>query len=243
MTFSIKARLNLFKTWKECHPTTGLDDFSSAFKKPSHRTEFGLGAAGSWDPEKRGIYYFYSMPDDYRAKKAGEVVSLKHTGWYSDNHQDGLFVPFVFQLPSNSNGLNRQSMTNADQRLHYFAGYHDTCSDTVTVNLLDGYDSPRDAAWAADSMAERDAEESRDYYAKDSAEQDIESARQAIHAINQKALELRKKSRPGGKPFDLDPVIAEAVGLTRRAYIDQRAEQHKIIRDRENDYWSAVAGY
>lgn len=243
MTFSIKARLNLFKTWKECHPATGLDGFRSAFKKPGCRTQFGTGAAGNWDPEKRGIYYFHSMPDDYRPKKADDVTRLGHNGWYSDNHQDGLYVPYVFQLPSNRNGLNRDNALDLEERLHHFPGYLDNCSGRVVVDFFDGYMTPQEAARAADSMAEGDAEESREYYAKDSAEQDIDQARQEIHAINQKALELRKNSCRGGKPFDVHPVIAEAVDLTRRAYIERRAKQHKIIRDRQNDYWTAVPSY
>lgn len=243
MTLSIKARLQLFKTWKAVHPTTGLRDFRSAFKQPFHRTGFGRGADANWHPKKRGIYCFHSMPEDFRPQPAHKVAKLHHTGWYSDNNQDSLLVPHVFQLPSNRNGLNRQNGIGEPGRLHYFAGYHDDCSGVVTVDLLTGYDSATSAAYAADSMAERDAEEYRDFDAQQLAEHDIEEARGEIHRINQKALELRRNSRQGGKLIEVPAGIAEALDFTRRAYIEQRAAQHKIIRDRQDNYWSAVAGY
>lgn len=243
MTLSIKARLQLFKTWKAVHPTTGLRDFRSAFKQPFHSTGFGRGADGAWDPEKRGIYHFYSMPDDFRPQPAHKVAKLGHTGWYSDNNQDILLVPHVFQLPSNRNGLNRRNGIGEAGRLHYFPGYQNDCSGVVTVDLLDGYDSATSAAYAADSMAERAAEEERDFDAQQLAEHDIEEARGEIHRINQKALQLRKNSRRGGKLIEVPAGIAEALDFTRRAYIEQRAAQLKIISARQENYWSAVFGY
>ena len=211
--------------------------FRSAFRQPGWRNgdggyaayatkEFGLGGEGNRHPEEPNTWYSHTNSPSFcrEPKEAHKVVNLRHTGWYADNHQDMLYVGVVAQL------------AGREHEERWIAGYEDKEGGRYTFDLSCIYDEASSAAHAADSMAEHDAEESRDFYAQDQAEQDIAEARAEIHQINQEALKLLREAK--GKNFT--PAVCSAVKAAMHGFLADRQAQFKIIADREHDYWSAV---
>lgn len=211
--------------------------FRSVFRQPGWRNgdggyaayatkEFGLGGEGSRSSEELNVWYSHDDSPSFcrEPKPAHKVVNLRHTGWYADNDQWMLYVGVVAQLPGCA----------GEER--WVAGYENAEAGNYTFDLSCTYDEARDAAWAADSMAQHDADESREFYAKDRAEQDIAEARAEIHQINQEALKLLREAK--GKNFT--PAVCSAVKAAMHGFLADRQEQFKIIANREHDYWSAV---
>lgn len=149
---------------------------------------------------------------------------IKHTGWYTDNHQDGKYVGVVLQLPSR-NGVEQ-----------FVPAIRHSDWDTATVYLNEvTFDKPSAARWA-DQNAEREAEESREADAKDSAKQQIAEAREAIHTINKEVLPALKEL----KGANLTPGICSMVRAGITDLLGDRAEQFRTIKKLEDDFWQAV---
>lgn len=155
--------------------------------------------------------------------------AVRHCGWFADHHQDELIIGAVVQLPA----------VNGNPQ-YYAATYCDGC-DGITVYLDHWSNEPEDCAYRADQCAEREAEESREYYAKDQAERDIEQAREDIHATNAAALALIREIKAAGATFS--PAICAALRDRLAGYMDERRRQFEIIEKRQADYWTAVEGY
>ena len=97
---------------------------------------------------------------DLRAKWCDEVsgVRLNHTGWYCDEFGDGDKIRgLVFRLPRGRGFLAGWSMGEG------------MCGSVD----YDIYDDETSAAYAADSMAEREAEDQREFEAKERAEMEV----------------------------------------------------------------------
>jgi hypothetical protein len=156
---------------------------------------------------------------------------MDHTGWYTDPRGDGgLIVGHVLRLPGRG----------------YVPGAMDTDSDGVTCWPCEVYDTPEDAARAADSHAERIAEREREYreawqHGQECAELDSEAAdlRREILAIT---ADLRTARR----------AVAEVSGavarLCERARADVRADLAQIRklrrkRDDIRDTWRNRDGF
>ena len=89
-----------------------------------------------------------------------EGARIEHTGWYCDDDGFQTIRGIVLRLPRGRGFLAGWSMG---------AGMASTIDATI-------YDSARDAAYAADSMAERAAERERDYQAAELARLDSEES-------------------------------------------------------------------
>jgi hypothetical protein len=159
-------------------------------------------------------------------RAAGGWRSAEQCNWYADNEQNAVIKSAVLQLPAR------------DGRARYIPATYCTDWDGATCHPLDWYDEKEDAARAAAGYAEAEAEESRDYYARDAAEQDIEAARAEIHRINAEALALAREIKQQGRAFS--PAICGALRDRLTDYLSDRRQQFQIIAAREADYWSAV---
>ena len=155
--------------------------------------------------------------------------AVRHAGWYCDHHQSGLIRGAVVQIPARG-GVPR-----------YYAATYCTDWDAITIRLDDWSNEPEDCAYRADECARIEAEESREAYAKDQAEQDIEQAREAIHATNKEARELIREIKAAGAAFS--PAICAALRGRLSDYLAARRAQFRIIEQRQADYWTAVEGY
>ena len=162
-------------------------------------------------------------------RSAGGWRAADECNWYADNDQNDVIKSAVLQLPAR-NGLAR-----------YIPATYCTGWDGATCYPLDWYDTPEEAARAAASYAETEAEESREFYAKDRAEQDIEEAREEIHRINAAALELVREIKTQGRAFS--PAICSALRGQLLEYMSDRREQFRTIAARQADHWTAVSHY
>lgn len=155
---------------------------------------------------------------------AHDIIRLGYTGWYADNHQDGMYVGVVLQLPSR-NGIEQ-----------FVPAIRHTDWDTATVYLNEITDDKRQAARWADHNAEREAEASREADAQDSAQQQIAEARAEIHVINRQLLPALKEL----KGANLTAAICSMVRAGINDLLGDRAEQFRTIKKLEDDFWQAV---
>ena len=89
-----------------------------------------------------------------------DIVRLNHTGWFTDDVFQETVHGSVYQLPAR------------DGKAQYVPAVDDPCNDNCAlVDFRSVTDDKEDAARWADSMAERYAEDEREYAAKDRAEQ------------------------------------------------------------------------
>lgn len=179
------------------------------------------------DPSNPGLLYCDNL-DALGWRVVGDSHKInswiKHTGWYTDNHQDGRYIGVVLQLPSRD-GVEQ-----------FVPAIRHSEWDTATVYLNEITPEKRDAANWADQNAEREAEESREADAKDSAEQQIEEARSEIHRINKEVLPALKDIK--GQKFSA-PVCSMIRGGILEHLADRRAAFRKIAKLQAN-FWDAV---
>lgn len=166
-----------------------------------------------------------------------------HSGYYADNHQDGVIVPCVFQLPSR-NGKEL-----------YAPSVRDPWNNGVAVDLSDLRDTKEEAAKAADALAESWSEECRDDDAKQLAESEIESELDSIAVARADhsalAKEYREATRMQFEMFregDAPPArmcgqFPALCGAVRKQMIGLREQVHDSIKHvkalREN-HWISV---
>ncbi|MDD3885139.1 MAG: hypothetical protein PHW66_09470 [Gallionella sp.] len=165
---------------------------------------------------------------------------IDHNGWYSDTHYDALIVGHVCRMrcPRGTLYIPATLCTGWDGTVHYL-GDAELVPKGATEEEHDR--ACREAARSADHYAEREAEEAREDNAKSLAESDIEQAREEIHGINQTTLSLIREIKQHGKKYT--PAVCIALASTIKAGLRDRAEQFKIIKAREEDYWTAAPGY
>ena len=89
------------------------------------------------------------------AGTAESILNLRHSGYFADDYQDELYVGRVWQLPTrNGEPLYLAGYVERD------SGYAMLCASN---SRLETFDDPKDAARAADGLAERNAECEREY--------------------------------------------------------------------------------
>ena len=194
--------------------------------------------AGRWSDDKpanhAGRAYYVDDLNKSGLRLAGDASEvLRGAGywrtecdWYADNDQGAVIKSAVLQLPAR------------DGAPRYIPATYCTDWDGATCYPLDWYDTKEEASRAAASYAEQEAEQSRDYYARDCAEQDTAEARQEIHRINAEALALVREIKKQGRAFS--PAICQALRGKLLEFMRDRREQFAIIDARAADYWSAV---
>lgn len=159
-------------------------------------------------------------------RSAGAWRAADSCNWYADNDHSETIKSAVLQLPSR------------DGSPVYIPATYCSDWDGATCYPLDQYDTPEDAARAAAGYAETEAEKSREWQARDRAEQDEAEARHEIHRINVEALALAREIKQQGRAFS--PAICSALRGQLLEFIADRREQFRIIAERQADYWSAV---
>lgn len=166
---------------------------------------------------------------------AHQVVNLRSTGWFADTYQHDVLRGAVCRMrcPRGTLYIPVTYCTGWDGTTHYLA-------DAILVPKGAAEDeheaAKKDAARLADGFAESEAEESREFYAKDRADEDIAQARADIHAVNKKALALVKEI----KGAEFTPDICLALRETLARYMEERRILFRLIERRQDNYWSAV---
>ena len=166
-----------------------------------------------------------------------------HAGWYADNYQDALIVGHVVRIrcPRGTLYVPATMCTDWDGTTHYMAA-----AELVPRGSgKEDHDAARrEAARSADHYAEREAEEAREDSARQQAAAQIEEARAEIHSVNRQALALlaeRKLSHTSRIQFS--PAVCEAIQARVRGFLAARAHLFAVIRNRQDNYWSACPDY
>ena len=153
---------------------------------------------------------------------ADQLANISHTGWYVDD--DGVLgtlrgVVLSFRNPHKLNDRD-------EGHRFYVAGTEHSEWGNCTYYPGDIYDNKRSAAYAADSIAEREAGKECDYQREDQAQQDKERAREDIHTLNKTTLALIKEVK-AADPFT--PAICAALKSSIEDLLQERAKLWKRI--------------
>ena len=111
-----------------------------------------------------------------RVKRADEIISLRHTGWYCDDFQDQTIFGIVARLPRGRGFLAGWSMG-------------DGMATSVEASI---YADETSAARAADSSAEYVAEQERDYQAEQEAKREAEEKAEQEREAEEKLQETTR---------------------------------------------------
>lgn len=166
---------------------------------------------------------------------AHQVANMRSIGWFTDSYQEETIRGAVCRMrcPRGTLYIPVTYCTGWDGTTHYLA-------DAILVPKGAAEEeheaAKKDAARLADGFAESEAEESREFYAKDRADEDIAQARADIHAVNKKALALVKEI----KGAEFTPAICLALRETLARYMEERKGLFRLIEKRRANYWSAV---
>jgi hypothetical protein len=130
---------------------------------------------------------------------ADDIVRLRHSGWFTSEFQDEKYRGEVWRLICDSEeyDIPFDVPSRAKRAPIYLAGYTEEGGYSVlscSNGVLDTFDCPEDAARAADHLAERNAEEAREYSERwqeasncadeiESAKQDAKGARENFRAF------------------------------------------------------------
>ena len=205
-------------------------------ERPFKRTP----AAGRWAADytghKSGRPFYVDSLDATGWRQTGDAADIlraagawraaDNCNWYADNYQGEVIKSAVLQLPSR------------DGTPVYIPATYCSDWDGATCWPLEWHETAEEAARSAAGYAEKEAEESREFYAKDAAEQQTAEQRELIHATNKEALALIREIKQAGANFS--PAICQALRSKLSDYLETREEAFKRIDELTRDYWSAV---
>ena len=162
---------------------------------------------------------------------------INHKGWHSDNWQYETYRGVVYQLPAR-NG-----------HAVFVYGYADPCNDDCAILCFDNdYTDAVDAAYAADKFAEIHAEISREYRAKDQAEQRIlsiadelaENRRALLTALAERRAACKIAAAGGAMAF---PALLRVIKQGINDLLENRRELQTEREKLNENFWNAVEGY
>ena len=160
-----------------------------------------------------------------------EIVSfINHKGWYTDPFQDETYRGAVWQLPARA---------GAEQYVH---GYEDSINKGSALIDFTLTDDKKDAAIWADSMAQYEAEEAVEFYAKAQAEQDIEEAKEEIGA-NRKEIKRLLAERKALKKHGHNETVCGLFKSEVSRLLNQIRELKNKVKSLEDNFWESVTGY
>lgn len=174
---------------------------------------------------------FVGKAHDIRGSGDGNIpyfdrALIDHTGWFTDVFHDEKVAGEVYQLPTH------------DGKSMYIPAVEDPCNDGALLDFHSITDDLHDAIRWADSMAERYADDAREYSAKDTAEQRIESINEELKTDRQsiKALTAELKQTKGINPKgEVCKALRAHIAGIRGSMRELKAEREKI----QGDFWEA----
>ena len=224
-----RERLAWLKTLAAQHPYYGgMHRLYRSGVRPLTMHHYAINAN---DPER--AKRFFQSEQDIGLRRVGwsdEHLHIRHTGWYSDNYQEETFRGVVFRLTARPGGRER-----------FVAGYFESMSEGFVLDLSEIWeDDLTGAAQEGDRLAERAAEEARDFEAKDAAALRIEEIGEELKGIRSEILELCQSIRKACPEIGQHKPIRSAL---RRALQGLLRDRNSLISERqdlEDDYWVAV---
>lgn len=160
---------------------------------------------------------------------ADEIAGLRHRGWYCDTFQDETYRGVVYQLPARRG----ESV--------FVYGYSEPWNDGVLLSFDWTADKEEAARWA-DRIAERAAEEQREYSEASSARLQHDEMADEASGIRKQALGWIREMKAGAA------TLANLPSIRCRLLQDVKAARDEILglyRQRADlaDAWSHHAGW
>lgn len=143
---------------------------------------------------------------------ADEIIRLGHRGWFVDNFQDSTTRGIVLQLPARHG------------KSIYLAACSDPWNKNCAIVEICFHDEKEDAARAADGLAERYAEDSREDDLKQLAETEIASLENSVKGIRKQIRSLTAGIRQSSVP----PIVCDQLRSDIRAL--RREVREKLAR-------------
>lgn len=207
-----------------------------------------------------------SRPEAFGLRLVGRVTPESHggrdtwdtresCGWHTDPHGDvfrdgtGLCYGVVYQLPARKGRARfvagyEFGGTDGGPTLDLGNVYESASAENCSYEGARGHDDARDAARAADSMAERAAEKEREYQTAWALGRIYEEAGEEIEAARRDALELlaeRRKARALGDGF---PAICATIrGQVRAALATIEAARETRRKALQGDGGDSLSVY
>lgn len=154
---------------------------------------------------------------DEVAKREGFSRSIDHKGWFLDSDfQDEVARGVVFQLPAK------------DGKTRFMYGVADPHNDRPAILAHEVAGDIRDAAIWADQLAERYAEDERDYREASNARMRHDSIADDIQHERRVALRLLMTRRAGTTPLGGDNLCAMVARDAREAIAKLRREREEL---------------
>ena len=225
-----RVRLNALSAYAATHGGTWRDYLGQWESDPTYRDR--LRHAYVYNPESTSNKHCRWIESTRLAGLrfvgfSDEILPrMGHRGWYADSFQDETYRGAVYQLPAR----HGQSV--------YVHGYNDPNNKGAAFLCFESTDDKEDAARWADGMAERMAEDSREYEAKDSAQVQIGELRDEIaqHRADARAIVREMKANR----VAYGPAVCRAL---RDHIASHRADSRKAwkrIEALQDNYWLAV---
>lgn len=216
------------KTIRACRTPEQAEQFiaSAGYVSPLRHRGAWLGDAvhGALFTDSDYVALPASIADGFRdIGDSHDIVRMDHTGWFKDADMSETICGHVWQLPAR----NGEPV--------YLAGYREPDSGYVILEVngkrFATYDDKEDAARAADGLAERVADEEREYnerwHAAHDADTEADDAKQEMR-------DIRKRLRR----------VAATVRVLRNAHEDALAVAHlEDIQDMRDEHKTLLNTY
>jgi len=148
------------------------------------------------DKSKLFVYEFEKMPGYVDHVGAHEINHRLPPGWYCEVIGDSTIKAAVISIrcPQKLNPDN-------DSHIFYLAGTYSEDFDGVTIYTGKIFECQNSAAYYADRMAEKEAEQAKEADKKFQAEQRIEKLKGDYHELNTEGLALIKEIKQAASNF------------------------------------------
>jgi hypothetical protein len=179
---------------------------------------------------------FEKMPGYVDHVDAHEVSHRLPLGWYCDTFQHQTIKAAVISI-RHPQKLN----TDNDSHVFYLAGTYSEDYDGVTIYTDKLFESQNSAAYYADRLAEKEAEQSREDDEKFHAEQKIEQLKADYHELNIDGLALIKEIKQAAGSFT--PHICATLKNEIMATVREKKQLLKSIKKLIEQPWTIAENY
>lgn len=215
-TDNLKISLQTFISWRNAK------EWRTSVKTRAQM----LASCGKDQTNRNGKIFVHETTDYAPIVWDSQIDNMRCTGYYVDNYQDTLVCWCVIKIAPKQR--NRDVL--------YAPVTYSSEYEGVTIHV-DNAGSLDDAKQWGEQLAEREAEESREYHAKDQAEQRIEEERERIHEINRTVIPCLRELRT----VTLSSAICSMLRAKIMDYLRERKTCFARIELLTNDPWEAVS--
>lgn len=231
------ARLTYYKAYAAEYPKHTPTWRAARWQKP---TILANGKSSlTWSEDRKQI--FVDSLEDAPVILVGDahaLAKIDHTGWYVDQYQDDVLKGAVVAIRNPRTLQGEDDNTGNKTHLQFYPVTYSTAWDGATIYISEVYETAREAAYRADRIAERLAEDEREYQAKEQARIDIDEAKAEIHDMNREFLALRAETKQAGQSYT--PHVCEAIREKLRDILDERERLFDRIAKLQDNFWFAV---